>query len=297
MSYVAGESLQKRIDRTGALELRDILRIGMQAARGLSAAHEQGLVHRDVKPANILLENDVDRVLLTDFGLARAVDDASLTLSGVIAGTPQYMSPEQARGEGIDTRADLFGLGAVLYTMCTGRAPFRAETTMGILHKICSAAPHPVRDLNADIPLWLEQIIERLLAKSPADRYQTAAEVAELLGQCLAHVQHPTANRLPESLRVARRAKRTWRRAAAATALAAVLLVGGLALRMPWRGSASDNTTGAAPGSTATTTDPTADVRPASPQIDIPSATSIEQQLLDIEQSLEQILFEVSPPP
>ena len=232
MSYVPGESLQKRLDRLGPLELRDILRIGMQAARGLSAAHEQGLVHRDVKPANILLERDVDRVLLTDFGLARAVDDASLTLSGVIAGTPQYMSPEQAKGEGIDTRADLFGLGAVLYTMATGRAPFRAETTMGILHRICNADPHPIRDLNPDIPPWLAGIIDRLLAKRPDDRYQSASELADLLGQCLAHVQHPSSHRLPDSLRQeqqpGKRARsRAWFTIAAFALMAAIAVLKG----------------------------------------------------------------------
>jgi len=105
----------------------------------LAAAHAQGLVHRDVKPANILLENGIERVLLTDFGLARTMDEASLTRSGVIAGTPQYMSPEQARGESIDHRTDLFSLASVIYAMCVGHSPFRAETTMGILHRICQA--------------------------------------------------------------------------------------------------------------------------------------------------------------
>ena len=110
-------------DRPGRARssVAEILRIGMQAAAGLAAAHAQGLIHRDIKPANILLENGVERVKLTDFGLARAVDDASLTQSGVVAGTPQYMAPEQARGEPVDHRADLFSLGSVLYAMCTGR--------------------------------------------------------------------------------------------------------------------------------------------------------------------------------
>ena len=105
----------------------------MQAASGLAAAHAQGLVHRDIKPSNILLENCVERVKITDFGLARAVDDASLTQSGVVAGTPLFMAPEQARSETIDHRADLFSLGAVLYAMCTGRSPFRAPTTLAVL--------------------------------------------------------------------------------------------------------------------------------------------------------------------
>ena len=117
MPLVTGPSLQQRIDQHGPLDSKDVLRIGLQAAQGLAAAHAQGLVHRDVKPANILLEHGLERVLLTDFGLARAIDDASLTYSGVIAGTPQFMSPEQARGEAVDHRTDLFSLGSVLYTM------------------------------------------------------------------------------------------------------------------------------------------------------------------------------------
>ncbi|MHB8901478.1 MAG: protein kinase domain-containing protein, partial [Thermoguttaceae bacterium] len=115
MPYVRGTSLQKRIDQKGPLGLLEILRIGMQVASGLAAAHAQGLVHRDIKPANILLADGVERVTITDFGLARAVDDASMTRSGIIAGTPQFMSPEQARGEPIDHRSDLFSLGSVLY--------------------------------------------------------------------------------------------------------------------------------------------------------------------------------------
>ena len=120
MQYIPGRSLQERLDASGPLEVREILRIGTQAARALAAAHAQGVVHRDIKPANILLENCVERVKLTDFGLARAIDDASLTQSGVIAGTPQYMAPEQARGEPVDARADLFALGAALYAMAAG---------------------------------------------------------------------------------------------------------------------------------------------------------------------------------
>ncbi len=117
MPYIRGESLQKRLDKRGPFAVVEILRVGMQVASGLAAAHAQGLVHRDIKPANILLEDGVERLRITDFGLARAADDASLTHSGVIAGTPQYMSPEQARGEVIDGRSDLFSLGSVLYAL------------------------------------------------------------------------------------------------------------------------------------------------------------------------------------
>src|SRR6185295_7515203 len=121
----------------GPLELTEILRIGTQIALGLAAAHRQGLIHRDVKPANILLENDAERVKLTDFGLACVADNVSAAPSGVIAGTPQYMAPEQARGEAVDHRADLFSLGSVLYALCTGRAPFLADSPLAIVHRVC----------------------------------------------------------------------------------------------------------------------------------------------------------------
>ncbi len=200
MPYVRGASLQKRIDSQGPLPLKDTLRIGAQIAAGLAAAHEQGLVHRDIKPANILLEDGVERVTITDFGLARAVDDASMTCSGVIAGTPQYMSPEQTRGEPIDARSDLFSLGSVLYAMCAGRSPFRAETTYGVLHRIANDNPTPVGEVNSDVPVWLGHIIERLMAKRPDDRFESAAQVAELLEGCLAHVQQPAAIPLPNAV-------------------------------------------------------------------------------------------------
>jgi serine/threonine protein kinase/protein involved in polysaccharide export with SLBB domain len=197
MPYVRGPSLQRRLDDEGTLELAEILRVGMQAAAGLAAAHAQGLVHRDVKPANILLADGIERVKLTDFGLARAADDASLTKTGVIAGTPQYMSPEQARGEPVDQRSDLFSLGSVLYAMCAGRPPFRAETSYGVLRRITDEEPRPIREINPGIPEWLCGIVARLMAKRPDDRFQSAAEVAGLLEQCLAHVQQPTAAPLP----------------------------------------------------------------------------------------------------
>jgi serine/threonine-protein kinase len=202
MPYVRGTSLQKRLDREGPLPLREILRIAAQIAAGLAAAHAQGLVHRDIKPANILLEEGVERVTITDFGLARAVDDATITHSGMIAGTPQYMSPEQARGEALDPRSDLFSLGSVMYAICTGRPPFRAETSYGVLRRITDEEPKAIREINPDIPQWLCQIISKLMSKRAADRYESAAEVAELLEACLAHVQQPTVAKLPPFLQL-----------------------------------------------------------------------------------------------
>jgi hypothetical protein len=184
--------LQQRLERDGPLELHEILRIGMQTAAGLAAAHAQGLIHRDIKPANILLENGVERVKITDFGLARAANEASMTQTGVVAGTPHYMSPEQAEGKPLDQRTDLFSLGSVMYAMCTGRTPFRAVGSMAVLKRVCEETPTPIRETNPEIPDWLVAIIDKLHAKEPAERFQSAPEVADLLSQHLAHVQHPS---------------------------------------------------------------------------------------------------------
>lgn len=148
MECIVGQSLQQKIDKVGALGLKEILRIGMQIASGLAAAHKQGLVHRDIKPANILLENGIERVKITDFGLARATDDVGITQSGQIAGTPQYMSPEQAMGHTVDQRSDLFSLGSVLYTLCTGRPAFRADSTVAVLRRVCDDVPRPIHEIN-----------------------------------------------------------------------------------------------------------------------------------------------------
>lgn len=202
MKFIAGGSLQQRLDREGPLDVCEVLRIGIHTAKGLAAAHAQGLIHRDVKPSNILLDEGVDRALLTDFGLARATDDASLTRSGFHPGTPHYMSPEQVRGEAIDVRSDLFGLGCVMYALCTGHPPFRSETSYAVLRRITDDTPRSIRESNVNVPTWLEQIVMKLLAKSPDDRYASAVEVSVLLEKCLAHVQQPTTVALPDELQL-----------------------------------------------------------------------------------------------
>jgi serine/threonine protein kinase len=189
MQVVHGESLQHRLEKGRPLPVLDILRIGLQTAIGLAAAHEKGLVHRDIKPANILIEAGNERVKLTDFGLARAAEDVRLTQTGFVTGTPLYMSPEQARGAGVDHRADLYSLGAVLYQMATGDPPFEGDSPLALLRRVEQEEPIPVREINPGVPEPLARIIERLLAKDPADRYQSAAEVAELLAQQLAKTQ------------------------------------------------------------------------------------------------------------
>ncbi|HEV3025605.1 MAG TPA: serine/threonine-protein kinase, partial [Pirellulales bacterium] len=189
MEFIDGQSLQEKIERSGSLKLAEVLRIGSQIAEGLAAAHKQGLIHRDVKPANILLENGVERVKITDFGLARAADDVTITRPGEISGTPQYMSPEQASGQRVDQRSDLFSLGCVLYAMCASRPPFRGDSLAAIVKKICDEAPQPLREIDQQVPEWLAAIIDRLLAKDPDRRFQSADEVAKTLGGALAQIQ------------------------------------------------------------------------------------------------------------
>ena len=191
MEYIAGITLADRIKQGKSLELREILRIGMQVASGLAAAHAQGLIHRDIKPGNILLENHVQRVKITDFGLARAAADAGLTEHGMIAGTPPFMAPCQARGEPTTERSDLFSLGAVLYTLCTGRPPFSGDTTAAVLRSVCEDTPQPIRATRPDISEGLCGLIDRLLAKEPRDRIGSAQEVADFLTGQLARIQQP----------------------------------------------------------------------------------------------------------
>ncbi|MCI0745861.1 MAG: serine/threonine protein kinase [Verrucomicrobia subdivision 3 bacterium] len=178
MQFVQGQPLSDRIRATGPLRLEEVLRIGAQTAAGLAAAHAQGLIHRDIKPGNILLENSVERVKLTDFGLARAVDDTGLTRTGELAGTPEFMAPEQAANEAVDHRSDLFSFGSVLYAMCTGHSPFHASSVIAAVRKVCDARPPPVHEVNPAIPRWFNDIVARLMAKSPAERFQSAREVA-----------------------------------------------------------------------------------------------------------------------
>ena len=201
MQYVAGVSLQDKLDRDGPLPLAEVLRIGTQTAAGLAAAHAQGLIHRDIKPSNILLENGVERVKITDFGLARAADDERCTRTGYVVGTPAYMAPEQARGEPPDPRADLFSLGSVLFALCTGEPPFSAGSSLAMMRRVADEAPPPVRAFNPEIPEWLEEIVSQLHATDPAKRFGPAAEVAALLERHLAHLQQPAA--MPKPARLA----------------------------------------------------------------------------------------------
>jgi tRNA A-37 threonylcarbamoyl transferase component Bud32/Leucine-rich repeat (LRR) protein len=192
MPFLQGEMLETRLKRRPIQPLAIILKVACEVAEGLAAAHAQGLVHRDVKPGNIWIEGDpaapeiyrqVRRCKILDFGLARSIatDDAHVTDTGVILGTPAYMAPEQASGADVDARADLFSLGAMLYRMATGRLPFHGPNTMAVLAALATVTPPPARSINPDLPPALSDLIDRLLCKDPAGRPRSATEVAAII--------------------------------------------------------------------------------------------------------------------
>jgi N-acyl-D-aspartate/D-glutamate deacylase/serine/threonine protein kinase len=185
MKLLQGESLEQRLNRLdGPMEVGEILRIGKEISAGLDAAHARGLIHRDVKPANVWLESDRDRVRLVDFGLARtADDDATLTSPGMMVGTPAYMAPEQADGGALDARSDLFSLGCVLYRMATGSLPFKGKTTLAVLTALAAKKPAAPRDLVPSTPPGLSDLILQLLSKKAAGRPPSARAVVESLEQ------------------------------------------------------------------------------------------------------------------
>ncbi len=189
MELLAGQTLDDWLRPDRRATPAQVLAIGRQIAEGLAAAHAAGLVHRDVKPANVWLEAPTGRVKLLDFGLARpGGGDPGLTESGAILGTPAYMSPEQARGRPVDHRCDLFSLGCVLYRMATGRVPFQGDSAYAVIVAVASEEPAAPRAVNPDVPPALEALIQSLLAKEPGDRPASAAEVAAALDRVAAEL-------------------------------------------------------------------------------------------------------------
>lgn len=191
MPLIVGPSLREVVGKCGPLPSKEVVRIGVQLASGLSAAHAQGLVHRDIKPANILVDNQVNRIVITDFGLARRETEETMTQTGMVAGTLNYMSPEQSRGEEVDCRSDLFSVGSLLYFLATGEAPFQSDAPMGVIHRIGNETHPRVRTVNPEIPHKLEQVIDCLLEKEPQFRFQSASELEKHLSDYLAHLNQP----------------------------------------------------------------------------------------------------------
>jgi serine/threonine protein kinase len=176
MELVEGEDLRALIERRAALTIEDRARIMIEVCDGLGYAHSRGIVHRDIKPANIVLTPD-QRVKLLDFGLARMASRPTITRQGVILGTPDYMSPEQATGRGIDHRSDIFSAGAVFYELLTLQKPFRGSTLHAVLYEIVSGEPEPILALNPEIPARLADLVESMLDKAPERRPASLEDV------------------------------------------------------------------------------------------------------------------------
>jgi serine/threonine-protein kinase len=192
MEYVDGDSLSTILERDGALDPRRAIDIARQIADGLSAAHELGLIHRDLKPDNVIVasrRNGREQAKVVDFGIAKAVSDApqdSLTRSGLVIGTPEYMSPEQLLGDPVDARTDIYALGCMLFQMLTGVRPFEAESREIMLRRRLHEPPPHVRDLRPELPRRLDTLIAHMLARAPGDRIASAAEVSAQLDPGLA---------------------------------------------------------------------------------------------------------------
>ncbi len=200
MPYVAGESLRDRLNREKQLGIEDALQIAREVADALDYAHRQGVVHRDIKPENILLEER--HAVVADFGIARAISVAGgekLTATGVAVGTPEYMSPEQASGRGeLDGRSDIYALGCVLYEMLAGQPPFTGPTVEGVLRQHLIVTPPAVTAIREAVPGSVTYAVQRAMAKSPADRFSSADELASLLSRSLTDTARPSIrNQLP----------------------------------------------------------------------------------------------------
>ncbi|MBI3828646.1 MAG: protein kinase [Planctomycetes bacterium] len=194
MELLHGETLEERSDGTKRIETREIVRVARETAMGLAALHKNGLLHRDLKPSNIWLEGPTQRVKILDLGLARSTQGANkstLTEAGTIMGTPAFMSPEQARGETLDPRSDLFSLGAVMYCLCTGERPFSGDSLVAQLTSLAVDAQKPVRERNPEIPPALSNLVDRLLEKKPNARPPNAEAVVAKLDKIEARLGQP----------------------------------------------------------------------------------------------------------
>jgi serine/threonine protein kinase len=192
MEYIHGPTLKQLIGQRRQLQAREAIEIALQVCSVLQVAHARGFIHRDIKPQNIMLawggtgsfSDGGAWVKLTDFGIVRVAEDAGLTNSGIVLGTADYLSPEQARGETLTGSSDLYSLGVVMFEMLAGRPPFVGPTAVSIAMQHASANPPPLRQFNPTIPAALEKFVHRILQKEPEDRFSSAVEMQQALRAC-----------------------------------------------------------------------------------------------------------------
>ncbi len=176
MPYIEGKDLKAIITERGKMPIDEALDIAVQVLEALKSAHDVGVVHRDLKPHNILIDAD-GNACVTDFGIAKSMDDGCLTVTGQIVGTPDYMSPEQAEGRDVDGRSDLYSFGLVLYEMLTGRVPFKADSIITTLMLRLREIAAPPSQANPEVPAWIDRLVMRALERRPDDRYASAEEI------------------------------------------------------------------------------------------------------------------------
>jgi TolB-like protein/tRNA A-37 threonylcarbamoyl transferase component Bud32 len=224
MPLLEGQSLRDKLE-DGALPVNEALDVAIQMGRGLAKAHGNGIVHRDVKPGNVLLSED-GQVKIVDFGLAKLGSQTKLTKTGMTVGTVSYMSPEQATGEGVDHRTDVWSLGVMLYEMLAGRLPFRGEAEPAVVYSVLNQDPEPVTSIRWEVPVGLEDVVERALSKDVAKRYQTMDEMLAALETVQEESQLGITRRRYAALKRLRRRKRLLAGAVATmvVAIAAVLI-------------------------------------------------------------------------
>ncbi|MBL8335029.1 MAG: protein kinase [Rubrivivax sp.] len=198
MELLSGISLAEELEQAKTIPVRDAVVMGIQLARALDYAHAKGIVHRDIKPANVMRLTGTRTVKVTDFGIAHmdnSQEESLRTRAGDVLGTPQYMSPEQTRGEKLDGRSDLFSAGIVLYQMIVGQRPFRGDSLVAVATKIANEPATPIDKARVDVPSSLRRVIDRCLAKNPAQRFQTGAELSEALTKVLAEIDEEARER------------------------------------------------------------------------------------------------------
>jgi serine/threonine protein kinase len=211
--YIDGENLKEHVVRQGRLDVREALEIAMEVARGLAFAHEQGLIHRDVKPQNILLNGD-GRAKVTDFGIARTLDVDGMTQTGTVLGTSNYIAPEQASGQRVDAHSDVYALGAVLYELLAGEVPFPGESFVAVAMKHMHEPAPNLLDVRGDVPLRVAAAVDRALEKDPEQRFPTMDTFAAELEACLGELDQPDGDAtmvIPSARRATRRRKQVSR--------------------------------------------------------------------------------------